>query len=296
MHKPVLLKEVIEYLNPKTGDVVFDGTVGNGGHARFMCERIGREGTFIGVDEDVEALAKARENLKEFSCTKYLEKENFTHLDIVLEKHGIGGVDAFLFDLGIRSEQLEASGMGFSFKRDEPLLMTFDRDPQGDALTAFRILNTWNEEDLRRILFEYGEERYGRRIARAIVEARKIKPVGKTFELVSLIEKSIPARMRHGRLHFATKTFQALRIAVNNELENLAMGLQKAFRYLAPGGRIAVISFHSLEDRIVKNIFREKSKEGGFTLCTKKPIMPDVQEQKENSRSRSSKLRVIVKR
>ncbi len=301
-HIPVLLKEIIDGLALKEGDTVFDATLGGGGHAAEICERIGHEGTLIGVDLDEEALRRAREKTAECAATVRFTKGNFRNLDVVLQQEGITEIDKALFDLGMSSLEIEASGRGFSFRKDEPLLMTFDSDPNypapgesrtGGALTAEEIINTWSEEDLERILLEYGEERFAQRIAETIVARRKEKKIERTGELAAIVNSCYPGRLRRG--DSPAKTFQALRIAVNDELEALAEGLKKAAERLALAGRIAVISFHSLEDRIVKRYFRELAKEGSFIIITRKPIIAGEEELAANPRSRSAKLRIIEK-
>ncbi len=291
-HTPVLLHESIDGLALKPGATVFEGTVGLGGHSRALCEGIGKTGLFIGTDADAESLAMAEERLKDLPCKKLFVCDNFRNIDVVLEKAGIEKVDAILLDIGLSNRQLEVAPRGFSFMRDEPLLMTFRSE--GDGLTAREIVNEWAEESIADIIYGYGEERYARRIAKGIVEARKEKPIETTGQLVEIVKKSVPTG-RFSRINPATKTFQALRIAVNDELGALREGIAKGFAHLAPEGRMAVISFHSLEDRIVKEFFRERAKEGVATLTTKKPIVPSETEVKENPKSRSAKLRILVK-
>ncbi len=292
-HISVLLKETIDGLALKKGDIVFDATLGGGGHAAALCEKIGREGTLIGVDLDEEAVRRAKEKTATCAATVRFTKENFRNLDSVLQKEGITEIDKALFDLGMSSLEIEASGRGFSFRRDEPLLMTFDSDPNYGALTAERIVNTWTEEEIARVLKEYGEERFARRIAHTIVVRREEKKIERTGELAAIVYGCYPGRLRRG--DSPAKTFQALRIAVNDELGALEEGLKKATECLAPQGRIAVISFHSLEDRIVKRYFREIAKEGLWSIVTKRPITAGEEELAANPRSRSAKLRIIEK-
>lgn len=293
-HIPVLLKEVIEGLALKEGDIVFDATLGGGGHAAEICERIGRAGTLIGVDLDEGALRRAKEKTAGCAATVHFTKENFRNLDAVLKKEGIAKIDKALFDLGMSSLELEASGRGFSFRRDEPLLMTFDSDPNYGALTAEEIVNAWSEEDIERILKEYGEERFARRIAHTIVTRRREKKIERTGELAAIVNSCYPGKLR--RSDSPAKTFQALRIAVNDELGALEEGLKKAAELLVPEGRIAVISFHSLEDRIVKRYFKELAEGGLFAVITKRPLVPSEEEVGMNPRSRSAKLRIVEKR
>ena len=292
-HTPVLIDEVVKGLALKAGDVVFDGTLGGGGHAAEICARIGGKGTLVGVDLDEDAVRRTEEIMKNSACAARLTKANFRNLDVVLEKEGIREIDKALFDLGMSSFELEASGRGFSFRRDEPLLMTFDSDPNYGTLTAEEIVNKWDEAAIAHILREYGEERFSGRIAQAIVMRRAEKRIERTVELAEIVNASIPARFR--RSDSPAKTFQALRIAVNDELDALREGLMKDTERLASGGRIAVISFHSLEDRIAKQYFRGLAAQGGFVVLTKKPIVPSAEETGRNPRARSAKLRIIEK-
>ena len=292
-HTPVLIDEVVKGLALKAGDVVFDGTLGGGGHAAEICARIGGKGTLVGVDLDEDAVRRTEEMMKKGVCAARLSKANFRNLDAVLEKEGFREIDKALFDLGMSSFEMEASGRGFSFRRDEPLLMTFDSDPNYGVLTAGEIINEWSEEEITRILREYGEERFASRIAQALVARRAEKRIERTAELAEIVNASIPARFRRG--DSPAKTFQALRIAVNDELDALREGLAKAAGRLASSGRIAVISFHSLEDRIVKQYFKELAVGGAFRILTKKPIVPSAEETGRNPRARSAKLRIIAK-
>jgi len=294
-HIPVLLKEAIEALDPKKGETVLDCTINGGGHAKEIAVRIGGKGTLVGIDEDKNALFKANQNLSGVEAEIFLEEANFRSLDKVLDKTGMERVDKVLFDFGLSSDQLESSGRGFSFTRDEPLLMTLSTVPRLGGLTALEVVNGWSEEDLAGIIAEYGEERFALRIARGIVEERKRGIIETSGELREIISRSVPERYKHGRIHPATRTFQAIRIAVNDELGSIKEGLAKAASRLNPGGRIAAISFHSLEDRIVKRYFRELCKENSFRQITKKPITPSNEEITANPRSRSAKLRVIEK-
>jgi len=292
LHIPVLLKESTEGLALKEGATVFEGTVGLGGHSRVLCEKIGKYGFFIGTDADQESLTIAEERLNDISCKKLFVCDNFRNIDVVLTKAGVEKVDAILLDIGLSNRQLEVAPRGFSFMRDEPLLMTFRSS--GEGLTAREIVNEWADESIADIIYGYGEERYARRIAKGIVEARKEKPIETTGQLVEIVKQCVP-KVRFSKINPATKTFQALRIAVNDELGALREGLQKGFAHLAPGGRMAVISFHSLEDRIVKEFFRKQADEGIGTIVTKKPLVPSDIEVSENPKSRSSKLRIIIK-
>jgi 16S rRNA (cytosine1402-N4)-methyltransferase len=293
MHIPILLAEIMDGLTIAPDDIVLDCTVGSGGHSEAICQRLGTAGRFIGLDKDADALHRVAERLKQYPCQHILVQADFRHLDRVLDKVGMARVSKILFDLGVSSDQLECSGRGFSFQRDEPLLMTFNaRGACG--LTARQIVNTWREAALADLFFSYGEERWARRIARAIVRARTRKPIETTKELVAVIEQAISRRGRH--IHPATRTFQALRIAVNDELGALRDGLMNGFARLTPAGRMAVIAFHSLEDRMVKQFFKDMQVQCGATILTKKPLTPSDQERCENPRSRSAKLRLLLKR
>lgn len=295
-HTPVLLQETIEGLALKEGDRVFEGTVGLGGHSEEIMKLLGTRGVYIGIDEDTIALAHAEERLTSYPCTKIFRWGNFRNIDQLLDDMGYPAVDKILFDIGLSNLQLEGSGRGFSFKRDEPLLMTFQVAPREGALTAREIINEWAEESLIDIFKGYGEERFAGRIARAIISARETKSIETTGELVGIIENAVPRFARSGKIHPATKVFQALRITVNDELGALREGLAKGFARLTPGGRIAVISFHSLEDRIVKNFFKERANDGSGIMVTKKPVVPRDQEITNNPKSRSAKLRILEKR
>ena len=287
-----------------------DGTLGGAGHALAMAYALGGKLTIIGLDRDPQAIERASEALVGQADKVIIENEDFRNLDKVLAKHGIAKADRILLDLGLSSDEIETSGRGFSFQRDEPLQMTFG-DPSQHPFTAHTIVNGWKEEDIANVIYAYGEERYARRIAKAIVVERRKKPIDTTGQLAEIVKSSVPAAYRHGKIHPATRTFQALRIAVNDELNALKEGLEKAWNALAPNGRLAVISFHSLEDRIVKDFYKEKGKKEGrekgrkgenekgkisqAIIITKKPITASPQELSENPRSRSAKLRILEK-
>lgn len=295
-HQAVLLQETIGGLGLAFGATVLDGTVNRGGHAKEICRAIGRGGHLIGIDADAQAIAEARENLAACPSKVTLASRNFRSLDLVLSELGVKQADAFLFDLGLSSDQLDRSGRGFSFSRpDEPLLMTFAKDDQSGALTAYEIVNRWRESTLADVIYGYGEERFARRIARAIVESRERGAITTTGQLTEIIRQAVPIWYTHKRLHFATKTFQALRMAVNDELGALKEGLAKAWAHLKVGGRIAVISFHSLEARQVKEQFKAWVAEGVGDLITKKAVKPSRAEILSNPRSRSAQLRIIQK-
>ncbi len=292
-HESVLTAEVINGLGIVSGDIVVDATLGAGGHSLEIAKTVPGV-RLIGFDADLTALAGAKKRIERAGYTIELVHENFRNIGNGLEKLGLSEVQRILFDLGWSSDQLESSGRGFSFLRDEPLLMTLTANPGPDVLTAKDIVNEFSVDDLTNILLAYGEERFARKIAKAICEKRIERPIETTYELAALIDTAVPIWYRVRRIHPATKTFQALRVAVNDELEALAEGLKEGWQALAPKGRMAVIAFHSLEDRIVKNFFREKASEGGV-LIAKKPITPTQEEVKRNPRSRSAKLRIIEK-
>lgn len=297
VHVSVLLHEIIEGLKPFAGMVYLDGTLGGAGHALAMAKAVKGDLTVVGLDRDRSAIDRAVAAFKGKATEAFFELRDFRSLDKALDAHGLAFADRILLDLGISSDELDASGKGFSFLRDEPLHMTMG-DPADKArhpFTARDIVNRWDEEVLADVIFGYGEERFARKIARAIVGYRAKAEIKTTHELAEIIKSSVPGFYRRGKLHPATKTFQALRIAVNDELGALKEGLAKGYARLAPGGRMAVISFHSLEDRIVKEYFRDEAARSGGVVVTKRPIRPIDQEIAENPRSRSAKLRIIEK-
>jgi 16S rRNA (cytosine1402-N4)-methyltransferase len=294
MHIPVLLEETIKNLSLSKGITYVDGTLGSAGHALAVWKTLSGQVTIVGFDQDKEAIKRAMDVLEESGCHPILINKNFRHIKSELSAKKIKA-DVILFDIGLSSNQLDESGRGFTFRKDEPLLMTMVYDPKGKTLTARDLLANLDEKGLSDIIFAYGEEKFARRIARKIVERRLVHPLLTTFDLVSVVDAAVPSWYKRGKVHFATKTFQALRIAVNDELEALKEGIAGAIEILSPGGRFAVITFHSLEDRIVKNAFRDLGKEGIVKVITKKPIGPSLKEVKENSRARSAKLRVIEK-
>lgn len=298
VHRTVLLNETIDGLNlsavVRSDMTVLDGTFGGGGHSAEICRRFPGI-KIIAIDQDRSAFKKAESKFKNLNCKLSLHNVNFKDLAEVLKEEGVKEVDGIIFDLGLSSDQLENSGRGFSFMKDEPLLMTMKENPSSLDTTAIDVVNSWEEKNLADIIYGYGEEKYSRRIAKEIVLARKQKEIKTTYELVEIIKKAVPVGYQKGRLHFATKTFQAIRIAVNDELGVLKEGLENGFNVLKKGGRMSVISFHSLEDRIVKNFCREKAKEAKGKLINKKPILATQEEIRENPRSRSAKLRIIEK-
>lgn len=306
-HIPVLLREAVGALKVQPGGVYVDATVGGGGHSYAILQALGSGGLLIGLDRDPAALAAAERRLKGAQARVVLVKANFRDLKQVLDRLGVVGVDGVLFDLGFSSLQVEAGERGFSFRRDAPLDMRMDPTEKS---TAAELVNQLPEGELARIIADYGEERWAKRIARAIVARRKLRPITTTGELAALVKDAIPAPARRRGPHPARRTFQALRIAVNRELDNLDAGLRQAFEVLRPGGRLVVISFHSLEDRVVKQFFQARS--GGCTcppnlpvcICgrkaelrviTKRPVRPSQEEVVRNPRARSARLRVAEK-
>ncbi|MCI0619715.1 16S rRNA (cytosine(1402)-N(4))-methyltransferase RsmH [Candidatus Wolfebacteria bacterium] len=294
-HVPVLLHEVIGGLSLVPGAVVVDATLGAGGYARAMCDVIGENGTLVGLDQDAGAVLRAKRELSGALCTTRLFESNFREIDTALMQLGVREADAIVFDLGLSSIQIVESGRGFSFQQDEPLLMTFKEHPGESDITARQIVNDWSEEAIANVLFGYGEERYARRIAKAITEAREKKTINMTGQLVEIIKASVPVGYKRQKINPATRAFQALRIAVNDEVSALEEGLTKAEQCLTKGGHIAVISFHSIEDRVVKRFFAEWEKKGMGRRVTKKPVTPSEKELAENPRSRSAKLRIFQK-
>ncbi len=294
VHVSVLLTETLQVLAPHKGDVFVDGTVGSGGHASAIAASVSGDIQMHCFDVDQAALDVARDTIAAAQCANV----RFYHMNArmapdALRAAGVSYVDKVLLDVGMRSDQLETSGRGFSFLRDEPLLMTLSDVPVPDALTARRIVNDWDEDDIANVLFGYGGERYARRIAAAIVAARVHQSIERTSTLVSIIETSVPASYRRGRIHPATRTFQALRIAVNDEYGALTDALSGLWGMVRPGGRLAVISFHSGEDGIVKRFIKERVKAKEAIALTKKPITATFEEIKNNPRSRSAKLRAL---
>ncbi|MSR73045.1 16S rRNA (cytosine(1402)-N(4))-methyltransferase RsmH [Candidatus Parcubacteria bacterium] len=295
VHKSVLLQQSILGLDIKAGDVFVDATLGGGGHSEAVCEVAHGNVTIIGVDADQKAVQRSQMRLKKQDCKILFKQSNFRNLDVVLAELGFTQVDKILFDLGLSSQEIQESGRGFTFQKNEPLLMTFNAEPKEEDLTAREIVNTWDEENIETIIKSYGEEKYARRIARMIVESRAEKPIETTFDLVEIIKMATPSSYHRMKIHPATRTFQALRMTVNDEVRTLTEGLEKSFASLRVGGRIAVISFHSIEDRVVKHYFKKLAVDGKLILINKKPITPTDEEIAENPRSRSAKLRIIEK-
>jgi 16S rRNA (cytosine1402-N4)-methyltransferase len=288
MHIPVLLNEVIELLNPKNGEFFIDGTFGAGGHSRKILEIIGNKGSLLAFDWD----KKAKERNESFLTEKNVVfvNDNFIRIKDVLREKNLSKADGLLLDLGFSSDQLSDSGKGFSFKKDEPLIMSYGEN----GLTAYDVVNSYSEEDIEGIIKDLGEERFSKRIAKAITNDRKKEPIKTSFQLAKIIRNAVPRNYERRRIDPATRTFQALRIFVNSELENLKTVLGDLESILKKEGRIVVISFHSLEDRIVKNYLRNFKNEKKVELLTKKPIIASWQEVSNNPRSRSAKLRGAI--
>ena len=312
MHIPVLLKESIEILSPKKGEFFIDATIGGGGHSAEILKKIGASGKLLGVDWDkdaIESLNLPAGGGKFKDCKNIiLVNGNYADLPEILKENKLPKADGLLLDLGMSSDQLEHSGRGFSFLRDEPLIMTYMTNLANRFLTAAEVVNSFSEKELADIFWEYGEERYSRQIAKNIVEERNPraksaswligagqgkKRILTTFELVEIIKKAVPKNYEQGRIHPATKVFQALRIYVNGELDNLEKLLKNLTAVLKPNGRAVIISFHSLEDRLVKNNFRQMVKERKAEFLAKKPIRPSIEEIRNNLRARSAKMRAI---
>ena len=305
-HVSVLLDESIDALAIRPDGIYVDGTLGGGGHSWEIASRL-TTGHLIGIDRDETALAAAGERLAPFLDRVTLVHSNFCEMDSVIRSLGYGGVDGVLLDLGVSSPQLDESSRGFSYMTDAPLDMRMDR---GDALTAFQVVNEWSYEELKRILFDYGEERYAPLIAGAICRRREQAPIATTLELVDVIRGSVPPAALREKQHPAKRSFQAIRIAVNDELGAVSKAMEAAIPMLNPGGHLAVITFHSLEDRIVKSAMAEAARgctcPPSFPVCvcgkkpkvkvlSRKPILPGAEELEENPRARSAKLRVCEK-
>ncbi|WP_310605511.1 16S rRNA (cytosine(1402)-N(4))-methyltransferase RsmH [Anaerosporobacter sp.] len=304
-HKSVLLEETIDGLNMKPDGIYVDGTLGGGGHAYEVCKRLGEKGRFIGIDQDAAAIEAATERLKEFSDKVTIVRSNYCNMRQVLQELGIEKVDGIVLDLGVSSYQLDTAERGFTYRENAPLDMRMD---QRNDQTAKDIVNDYSEFDLYRIIRDYGEDKFAKNIAKHIVRAREEKPLETTDELIEVIKAAIPMKVRMNTGHPAKKTFQAIRIELNKELEVLNDTLNDMIELLNPEGRISIITFHSLEDRIVKSIYRNNENPctcpPSFPVCvcgkkpkgkavTRKPIVPTDEEIEENKRSKSSKLRVF---
>ncbi len=292
-HVPVLMKECLEYLAPETGDTVLDGTLGSGGHAQSFLEVIGESGHLIGMDQDESSIRRSENRLSGLAGKVTLIHDNFAHAAEVWHANLLPAPNIILLDLGWSTDQFVDPQRGFSFQLDGPLDMRLDPSRHGQ-LTAYDLINTLEAEPLSDILFHYGEERYARRIAKEVVYHRlEFGPIETTSKLVEIIKEAVPGSYLKTRIHPATRSFQALRIAVNDELGILERALPSLLSILAPGGRIGVISFHSLEDRIVKKTFRAWKEEGKGSILTKRPVIADKKETDQNPKARSAKLRVF---
>ncbi|MGN0671583.1 MAG: 16S rRNA (cytosine(1402)-N(4))-methyltransferase RsmH [Anaerovoracaceae bacterium] len=306
-HTSVLLDETIEGLDIKSDGIYVDGTLGGGGHSSVICSRLSEKGILIGIDRDRDALAAASERLKQYSCTRHYVQSNYSDIKNVLEKLGIDAIDGAVLDLGVSSFQLDNAERGFSYMNDAPLDM---RMSQEDTFTAYDVVNGYTKDELAGIIRKYGEEKWASRIAEFIVKFRKKKPVESTFELVEIIKAAVPAKARRDGPHPAKRTFQAIRIEVNDELGQLRRACDEFCDVLAPGGRLCVITFHSLEDRIVKECFKRRvnpctcppefpvcicGKTADVRKITGKPVVPGEEELEHNHRARSAKLRIIEK-
>jgi 16S rRNA (cytosine1402-N4)-methyltransferase len=304
-HTSVLLSETIDNLSIKPRGVYVDGTLGGGGHAYHICERLSSEGRLIGIDQDAAAIEAASKRLASFQNQVTIVRNNYESMPVVLRNLGIDKVDGILLDLGVSSYQLDTGERGFSYREDAPLDMRMD---QRQTRTARDIVNTYSEMELYRVIRDYGEDKFAKNIAKHIVMERSEHPIETTFELVEVIKHAIPAKVRAKGGHPAKQTFQAIRIELNRELEVLSNVLENMVELLNPGGRICIITFHSLEDRIVKNAFRKLENPctcpPNFPVCvcgavskgqvvTRKPILPSAEECERNSRSKSAKLRVF---
>ena len=303
-HTPVLVEEVINGLRCQPGDVFVDGTLGGGGHALRILEAIGPTGLLIGLDKDGDAIKESRKVFAPFGKRVILRKADFSSLSHVLLSIGISEVNGILLDLGVSSHQLDEEERGFSFQGDHLLDMRMDREQE---ISAYDFINQASEEELRRVIWKYGEERMARRIAKHIVQARAKEPVRTTLSLANIVIRACLPSARNSKIHPATRTFQAIRIWINNELDNLEYAISSGMDSLRPGGRFGIISFHSLEDRIVKNAFRSWAKtcvcppdlpvcvchrQQKMNVLTKKPIVPKAEEISANPRARSARLRI----
>lgn len=291
-HITVLKDEAVAGLSLRPLDTVVDATFGAGGHAQSIIRSLDVKGCYIGIDADATALDN--QTFPEATCAIHLVHDNFKNITNITRSLHIEHIDAILADLGWRMDQFTDGGKGFSFMKDEPLAMTYG-DPEAYDFTAYDIVNDWEESSIADVIFAYGEERASRRIAKTIVEARKQGPIKTTLQLADIIKQALPKSAQYKKVHPATKTFQALRITVNDELGVLEQFLKDSFTLLSGGGRLAIITFHSLEDRMVKQYFKTLKDAGMAELLTKKPITPSAEELAQNPRARSAKLRIITK-
>lgn len=305
-HKSVLLDECIENLNINPSGIYIDGTAGGGGHSYEIAKRLS-DGKLIAIDQDSDAINAAKKRLECFGDKVVFVKNNFCNLASICESMNISSINGILLDLGVSSYQLDTAERGFSYNNDAPLDMRMDAECEK---SAYNVVNEYSEEELKRIIYEYGEERFAPKIASGIVEARKTGPIKTTYELVEIIKRAMPAAAKEGGHHPAKRTFQAIRIEVNKELDVITPAIESAAKLMAPGGRMAIITFHSLEDRTVKQAYAKLASgctcPPNFPICvcgkkptikiiSKKPILPSERELEENPRSRSAKLRVAEK-
>ncbi len=288
-HTPVMPNEILDYLNLSPGKIIVDATIGTGGHSFKILERILPQGRLIGIDRDQESLAVAKERLRHFGDVCEFVHGNFMDIDIILNRLNIKKIDGILFDLGVSSFQLEDSTRGFSFQYEGPLDMRLDRT---SYISAYDLVNNLNQEEISSLLWTFGQERWHNRIAHLLVKEREKQPIATTIQLSNIVVRAIPPRYRHYRIHPATRTFLGIRIAVNRELETLGIAIEKSIEFLNRTARICVISFHSLEDRVVKLSFRKFASQGLINIITPKPLTPKPIEVKANPSSRSGKLRV----
>lgn len=306
-HEPVLYSECMEGLDIKPDGIYADGTLGGGGHSFGICQRLGEQGVLVGIDRDRDALEASEKRLGQFNCKKYFVKSNYSEIREILRELDIPGLDGALLDLGVSSFQLDNPKRGFSYMNEAPLDMRMSQD---DKFTAYDVVNGYGKKELADIISKYGEEKWASRIADFIIKKRADKPIETTFELVDVIKAAVPASARRTGPHPAKRTFQAIRIEVNDELEQLKRAVEEFCDALLPGGRLCVITFHSLEDRIVKEVFARRAnpctcpKEFPVCVCGKKadvkkitgkPLQPGEKETEENPRARSAKLRIIQK-
>ena len=296
VHVPVLMDKVISSLDLHASDVVFDGTINGGGHSLEIVKYLSDSGILIGVDVDRVAIESSKKKFRESRAQVNLICDNFRNIDTIVDNLELNYVDKILLDLGWSSNQFENPERGFSFMYDGPLLMTLSGDSEAVPFTAYTIVNEWEEDSIVSILENYGEEKYAWKITQAILKERKNNSITSTLQLANIIFQVVPERYRNRKIHPATKTFQALRIAVNDEMGALHEVLEKGFNLLSTGGRMAIITFHSVEDRVVKNFFRKKKQEGSARLLTKKPQTASKDELEKNKRARSAKLRVLIKK
>lgn len=294
VHTSVLLQEIVNILDPKPGQSFVDGTANGGGHTFALAEKIAPNGKILAIDKD-SVLIERLQNHPLFSSSVIAVCDSYANIERIAQEHGFGSVAGIVLDLGYSSYHLAQSGRGFSFQKDEPLVMRYETDSDlGSGLTAREVVNSFPENELADIIYKYGEDRLSRRIAKAICLARKKQPIETSGQLAEIVASAYPRRA-YWKIQPATKTFQALRIFVNEELADLERVLPQAVRLLASGGKLAIISFHSLEDKIVKEFYRAQAKEGAVSIITKKPITSGAEELKANPRARSAKLRVCIK-